>query len=105
MAILTDKQLEIVSMAISHYGCFAQRMKAIEELGECSAAIARNIGDMSCKPVVTEVADTLIMMSSVIVMGDIAEHVNQEVAFKIARLEGRINSDKKRQKQLEELHG
>lgn len=77
--------------AIEHYGRVPQMVKAIEELGELSTEIARNILGVypADDKIVDEVADVTIMMRQLaIIFGEKA--VEDRIEFKLTRLQGRI---------------
>lgn len=102
--MLTDAQKAIVGIALGHYGDFSQRLKFIEECGEAIQAVSKDIGDIAREDVASEIADVLIMVESLLQQGVSRELVKRQIAFKVTRLEGRINSEKKRKEQLEALH-
>ena len=77
--------------AIEHYGKVPQMVKAIEEMGELSTEIARNIIGVypADDKMIDEVADVTIMMRQLAIMfGEKA--VEDRIEYKLTRLKGRI---------------
>lgn len=83
--------MSIYEKAIENYGKVPQMVKAIEEMGELSTEIARNIIGVypADDKMIDEVADVTIMMRQLaIVFGEKA--VEDRIEYKLTRLKGRI---------------
>ena len=77
--------------AIEHFGKVPQMVKAIEEMGELSTEIARNIIGVypADDELIDEVADVTIMMRQLsIIFGEKA--VEDRIEYKLTRLKGRM---------------
>lgn len=77
--------------AVEHFGKVPQMVKAIEEMGELSTEIARNIIGvyLDDEKMIDEVADVTIMMKQLaIIFGEKA--VEDRIEFKLTRLKGRM---------------
>ena len=93
-----DKQ-KILTKAIQKYGHANQLIKAIEEMGELSQAIAKQMTAETAtemlkarSPIVEETIDVEIMLEQIKMIFDIkpAEEEKQ-MEYKLARLNARIN--------------
>ena len=82
---------------LRHYTPEQQTIKAIEELAELQSELARVLnkqGDL--KNLKSECADTLIMLTQIMVIYDIApEDLDKEAKFKLDRQLARIKRDKR----------
>ena len=80
-----------------HYGLEHQQLKAIEELGEASAAIARYIvdpGDGGLKDMASELADVQIMIDQLLVLNPMLEyHFERQKKYKTGRQIQRMVED------------
>jgi NTP pyrophosphatase (non-canonical NTP hydrolase) len=83
---------ETILHALREYGPEAQLVKAIEEMGECSAAMARWLNhptDEHQTHLAEEIADvTIMMMSATRIVGE--EKVEDWMDAKIRRLRDRL---------------
>jgi NTP pyrophosphatase (non-canonical NTP hydrolase) len=83
---------ETILRALREYGPEAQLVKAIEELGECSAAMARWLNNPTEEhqiQLAEEIADvTIMMMSASRIVGE--EKVEDWMDAKIRRLRDRL---------------
>lgn len=86
------KSRAILRKAISHYGRDCQKFKVIEELGELTVEASRMDSKRYKKAnMVTEIADSTIMIEYLKIMNDISDaEIEQEMKYKLARLNARI---------------
>lgn len=80
----------VAEKAVEHFGPRAQIIKAIEEMGELSAALARGLNNIgTVEAVIEEIADVTIMMRQLrFIYGP--ERVDAEIERKLARLVRRM---------------
>lgn len=85
---------EINQKALEHFGIQNQKMKAIEEMAELTNALMR-LRDGRCaeQDVITEIADVTIMMQQLAIFFG-QEQVDNEISYKMYRLNGRLNEEK-----------
>ena len=86
-----EREAAILEGAITHFGAEAQIIKAIEELGELSVELARDLNETPGRPdaLKEELADAFIMLNQLeLIFGDVTEI---EIA-KLERLEGMIEN-------------
>lgn len=82
----------ILLNAIDTYGRTRQTLKAIEELNECAAALARNLNAMcDTDEVCDELADVQIMLDQMRMIYD-SSAIDKRVEYKIRRLMDKLNS-------------
>lgn len=93
-ALLMSRADAVGEKAVFKWGITAQRIKAIEELGELSAALSRymNAQDISGDAVVEEIADVIIMSRQLRSIFGRAR-VDEAIAMKLDRLERRLGDD------------
>lgn len=92
--MLNGPQQDQASFILGYYGLDAQKLQAIQEAGELIVALTKS----DVHAIVTEVADNYIMLEQLVQGMGIESEVKEEIQFKLARQEGRINSAKKRAK-------
>lgn len=85
-----EREAAILEGAISKFGTVAQILKAVEELGELSVELARDLHGLgSTEAIREEMADAFIMLNQLeLIFGDVTEI---EIA-KLERLEGMIEN-------------
>lgn len=90
---MDEKKIEII---LRHYSPEAQKIKAIEELAELQAEIARNLnGQGDPRELRCEMADALIMISQMMYIFDVKpEELDSAIAFKLDRQMKRIEEGK-----------
>lgn len=80
---------------IAHYGYAHQKEKAIEELGELSQAIARDLqGHGDRANIAEEIADVLIMLSQLELIYGLAPEVNRAIRMKLGRTVEKIEMER-----------
>jgi len=99
--MLNVVQMVQASRILQHYGIDNQVEKAIEELAECIVALVKR--DVEATP--GEIADVYITLEQVVKGMGIWTEVSEQIQFKLARQEGRMNSEVKREKDLEAVKG
>ena len=82
---------------LAHYGPLIQKTKSMEELSELIQAIAKNIAGVDNRDnIVEEIADSMIMISQLMLIFDInEEEVDKVKEEKIDRTLERIDKDEK----------
>lgn len=89
---LTDKQKEVLELAITKYGRDAQVDMAIEELAELIVELTKYKRGRPCD-IYDEVADVYIMLRQVqLIIFDNFDGVQNRIDFKIERLQKRLES-------------
>ena len=100
-----EQRKEIYDRAISHYSRGIQLTKAIEELSELIAEIAKFKGFVppynkggflvaKDAPIIGEMADVIIMLEQMqTIMGITDEDLNSMIAYKLGRLVGRMERE------------
>ena len=91
-----QREVAIMEAAVEHYGVEAQMIKAMEELGELTQAVARVLlwgnGEDELENLREEMADVSIMLSQLeLIFGDVTE-VEE---YKLLRLVQRVKEDEK----------
>ncbi len=86
---------KIYQKAIAAYGPTLQQVVAIEELSELQKEISKQIrGKGSLINLVEEIADVKIMISQLMMIHNISDkEVNDEINFKILRLNDNLNQE------------
>ena len=89
-----QREAAIMEAAVEHYGVEAQMIKAVEELGELTQAVARVLlwgnGEDELENLREEMADVSIMLSQLeLIFGDVTE-VEE---YKLLRLEKKEKKD------------
>ena len=97
---MIDKE-KILKKALAHYGHSNQLIKTMEELGELTTAIAKQLTATSAtemlkarRPIVEELSDVEIMLEQVKMIFDIKPvEIEKQNEYKLARLNARIDDD------------
>lgn len=97
-------RIVLYGLCVKKWGSRAQLIAALEELGELSSAIAKELNGKltDLYPIVTELADVKIMIEQVEMILGLESKVRDEVQFKLDRLAARVTLDRKVQVKEEE---
>ena len=96
MIKLTPEQQAVCRKAVEYYGAKAQMLKCVEELRELADEVemAASVADGNLFfRVVDERADVAVMLWQLdnVLIPAMEPHVQERIAFKVKRLEGRMN--------------
>ena len=97
---MIDKE-RILKKALAHYGHSNQLIKAMEEMGELTTAIAKQMTAGTTtemlkarRPIVEELSDCEIMFDQIKLIFDIKPvEIEKQKEFKLARLNARIDDN------------
>ena len=85
---------QILYDAISTYGTDAQKIMAMEEMSELIKELSKNIrGNKNRINIAEEIADVEIMLEQMKIIFDISAETVRWKAYKMARLEERLNDE------------
>lgn len=86
------KEEEILKRAIETFGANNQKVKAFEEIGELTSALARN----DFPNLAEEIADVRIMLEQLVLIYDCKQRVRQIRQEKLLRLNNMVDSREKK---------
>jgi len=88
--------IEILHKAINTYGEDKQLLMLVEEMAELLVAITHKLrGRVEVEYITEEIADVYIMLEQAkIIFGISSDDINEQIDFKIKRLEKRMGEDK-----------
>lgn len=95
---------QIINDAIAHYGAQHQMIVVIEELAELQKEITKTFrGKLDRKHLIEELADVKIVQEYIPILFDITDdELDAEITKKLERLEGTIEDERKRYKEIKE---
>jgi len=92
---LTPEQQAVCRKAVAYFGKRAQVLKVVEELRELAEELEAVVHDKHCMVKIiderADVAVTLWQLDNVLIPA-MEPHVQERIAFKVKRLEGRMNN-------------
>ena len=93
---MTESELRTLRRAVDVYGARRQVVKALEELGELTQALAKWFGgddpESSREHMYEEMADVEIMLAQLRAMNGADRDVDAWIALKVARLKERLDA-------------
>lgn len=86
---------KVYRQTLKVYGRDKQMIKAIEEMSELQKELCKwTLGADNGKQVQEEIADVIIMMEQMRMLFDVDGEIKKMIAYKVDRLERRLNDDK-----------
>lgn len=87
--------LKVLKKAISTYGKESQLDMCIEEMSELTKEICKHKrGAYNNEEIIEEIADVYIMLEQMkMIFGISEQQINEQIDFKVARLEGRLKNE------------
>lgn len=86
--------MEILKMAVEHYGPENQIRMMFEEMAELQKELCKHLrGEDRRKQIVEEIADVSIMLRQMIIIFDIEDEVSYQEMFKLGRLAQRMEGE------------